>query len=936
MSDLDISQFAEFFAAVNNGHEPYSWQQRLVETLGEEKWPERIVAPTGAGKSVLLEAHVFLRALAIQNGRRHPRRLVLSVGRRALIDAQAQRARAVASALDSAETGILRTIADLLRRGAQADETATADGHRPAVAVSVLRGGMAVDRSWEDDPLGCQILCITPDLLGSRMLFRGYLARKESWARAAGLLAYDTLAVIDESHLNTQLVTTLRRIGRFASDSPLAASVPPLRVLETTATPPALAVDELTIMGEESDTTALGKRLTAGKTLELLPVPAWPLPRNGALRAAGIAAIVDRAEALHGGETGTIGVIVNRVRDAVEIAAALRARELRVAALVGPMRPFDRRRLEQDHPGLLTPDGTDDVDVLVATQTVEVGVDLDLRAMLLELAPGPSLVQRLGRLNRRGLFTDAPAVAVVPESGAALEKTAPYEVADLEAALAWLRELGDGAQVSAAALARTAVPPVEPGRMLEGRLSLTEAAYLARGSDSLVAEPDLEFWISDSLAADQPQVSIVGRRLPDDHAASADLLSVARPVAEEMFPVGIGTARRILLEEAGLAALFRGGELLRMGERSDIAGTLLPGDVLVVSEKTRAASSGVIVDKDVQGRSEIGDVSESLEPRSGARISRVLLPRKTRRAGGAPSAEDSLLGALARAVSEITAESLEREREAVLRGEERPEDLPRPTWEEVLSRLPASSAAFFERALGPLPHMGDREVMPVLGFPMVANEDGAFPWFTVTWVIGGDISPEELQEFTAVRRKVPLDAHQRSVGDRAAAWGHTLGLSAGVIDVLRAAGAHHDDGKSATPFQLRLGRKSNDPLLAKSGDPMNRTARHRAASSLPAGWRHEQLSVAIAWDSLPPATRELTARLIGTSHGHGRVDFPHMAHDLITPDMAAFQDTAEDLFDHGGWDELMDSTDEEWGLWGVAYLEAVLRAADNTVSQEGN
>jgi CRISPR-associated endonuclease/helicase Cas3 len=41
------------------------------------------------------------------------------------------------------------------------------------------------------------------------------------------------------------------------------------------------------------------------------------------------------------------------------------------------------------------------------------------------------------------------------------------------------------------------------------------------------------------------------------------------------------------------------------------------------------------------------------------------------------------------------------------------------------------------------------------------------------------------------------------------------------------------------------------------------------------------------------------------------------------------------MFDAGEWDELIEHTDREWGVWGTAYLEALLRAADGQISREG-
>ena len=43
----------------------------------------------------------------------------------------------------------------------------------------------------------------------------------------------------------------------------------------------------------------------------------------------------------------------------------------------------------------------------------------------------------------------------------------------------------------------------------------------------------------------------------------------------------------------------------------------------------------------------------------------------------------------------------------------------------------------------------------------------------------------------------------------------------------------------------------------------------------------------------------------------------------------------KELVGEGEWESLIDRTDRQWGHWGTAYLEALLRAADCTISREG-
>ena len=81
-----IDEFDEFFAAVNHGREPYAWQRALLrQVVTTGRWPDAVVAPTGAGKSSVLEVHVFAVAMTHApgwEGARAPRRLWHVVGRR--------------------------------------------------------------------------------------------------------------------------------------------------------------------------------------------------------------------------------------------------------------------------------------------------------------------------------------------------------------------------------------------------------------------------------------------------------------------------------------------------------------------------------------------------------------------------------------------------------------------------------------------------------------------------------------------------------------------------------------------------------------------------------------------------------------------------------------------------------------------------------------
>jgi CRISPR-associated endonuclease/helicase Cas3 len=134
--------------------------------------------------------------------------------------------------------------------------------------------------------------------------------------------------------------------------------------------------------------------------------------------------------------------VSNTVQRACDLAR--RARSERVAAFAyhSRFRYEDRvRRHRAVVDGFTRPAGAAGL-VALTTQVCEVSLDLSADLLVTELAPVPSLIQRLGRLNRRATPADprspGPALVIEPPG------PEPYEPEDLAQAKDWIARLGPG------------------------------------------------------------------------------------------------------------------------------------------------------------------------------------------------------------------------------------------------------------------------------------------------------------------------------------------------------------------------------------------------------------------------------------------------------------------------------------------------------------
>jgi CRISPR-associated endonuclease/helicase Cas3 len=696
--------------------------------------------------------------------------------------------------------------------------------------------------------------------------------------------------------------------------------------VETTATPASTPTSAAkSVVGVESADfevdSALADRMLRPKAVRILRMPVWPVPAKGSGRNAAIRLLANEAGALRERHGPTVGCFVNTVGLAVRLAEEIRSRGLVVELFCGRMRPHDVDQIRQRRPGLLSLAGNDEVDIIVATQTLEVGVDLDLSAALSELAPGAALAQRAGRVNRIGRREYGDVVVAVPEVELTDDDPCrPYQAADLNAACGWVNDrAADPAGLAPWAL-RTAPPPDQsPRRPLYQRVELADVWHWARTNDDIAAEPDLDLWLADDFEPDHDVGVLVRVGMPDDPNEAVELVRALPPRRHEVFPTSIGEARR------ALAALVDGPDdrpavvRVRAGDPAvlDIA-DLRPGDLVVIDERSKLFRAGV-VRADPEATECADDVLEARqEPGPGEVVLRV----------GASSRitdDDGPVTALLKEVADLLADGQPTRATRAQIGELL-DHLAGQLTGSPLGMLPAAAAL-----LRPGARVTDCDVL------LQRSASDGSPLRLLIIDTRRATSDEEVRQAWSTANRVPLSKHSAAVADRAAALADTLELGDDLVEVLRLAGRHHDAGKVDPRFQRMLGADAEaaEPL-AKSG--MTSISQVRAAygaCGLPPGWRHEQLSVVSCWPQLaglPAGRRQLVARLVGTSHGHGRHGFPHSAGELLDTGSLA----ARDLFDEGGWDQLIEQTHRQWGVWGCAYLEAVLRAADGQVSMEGS
>lgn len=393
--------FDDQFSALT-GNRPFRWQRRLFTRFMDDNLPRALDLPTGIGKTSVMAIWLLARA----HNSSLPRRLIYVVDRRAVVDQATSEAEKLRQALhEKNELSVIQGRLGLKER---------------PLPVSTLRGRFADNREWLSDPTTPAIVVGTIDMVGSRLLFEGYGVSRGMRPFHAGLLGSDSLLVLDEAHLCPPFEALLHSVsgdnGLHAISDEDRKLIPRLRLLPLSATGRTTNNKAFGLEAEDFDDNAVVKRLKAEKRLKI-----EILESDADLTEV----LVDRAWNL-GGVSNKVLVYCDRRKDAEKVEKGIRdmAKREKLSVetnlLVGARRVREREKLAMwlEENGFISGSSAQRGKpvFLVATSAGEVGVDLDADHMVCDLVAFERMIQRFGRVNRRGnVSSNVIVLAIAPK-----------------------------------------------------------------------------------------------------------------------------------------------------------------------------------------------------------------------------------------------------------------------------------------------------------------------------------------------------------------------------------------------------------------------------------------------------------------------------------------------------------------------------------------
>ncbi len=928
-----VPTFQKFYQALH-GRLPFPWQARLAKHVGEqESWPREVGVPTGLGKTSCLDIAIWWLASQADrcpHRRTAPTRIWWLVNRRILVDSTYDHAVKIRDALqDPAGLGVEGAAAKVLGAVADRLRSLSSDHRADPLEVIRLRGGVTSERPT--DPSSPAVVLSTIPMYGSRLLFRGYGSGRLMRPVDAALAGTDSLLLIDEAHLARHLRSLLPSLADSASctSSILNTARSQPQVVALTATGDAVGEERFDLDEEDERHPIVRKRLDARKPLEIREESG-----GAGLRLAEAATRLLRTEPhatasclVFANTPDTARAVFDRLRTTFSNAKA------DIVLLTGRMREREARDIRErilDSSNGMAATRERTVArakhfIVVATQTLEVGADIDGEYMVTEACGVRALTQRLGRLNRLGCFSNARGIYVhlpAPRRKGRRAKDGPRWPVygrEPETVLERLKNAADGQGVSVGPrdVARVLgdpgddpgrAPEIVPGLLWEWVKTTTPP------KDEAPVEPYFS-----GISGPDYRVSLIWRaHLPEEEERlwprASDREAVEIPLSEVREVLGRGG------KETQVKRLAFDGLTI---EDIDLA-QVRPGDTLVFPSDQgqydefgwNPRSTSAVVDMSL--------ISHGL-PLDAQAIGRLLAPRAQR---ALPREFRELIKMALGEVEDHDEIDKGEQREAVTRlrdvllEQDAPEGWTSSEWDEAIRDLELE----------------------------VVQTPKEVPRLPKAQTTSAQARSDELDERSLGPSATELDPHGRAVAARAESIGTRLGVEPELNDVVSRAGRWHDIGKADPRFQRWLKADpgfrpsaDGDRLLAKSGTPPHLWEAMRRSSGWPAKGRHENLSARLArrWiasrNELEPSLADLLLHLIISHHGHGR--------PLVRPAVDGTEETLRGIiagtqFEVSAnlavidWDQpaRFRRLNNSFGPWGLALLETILRQADHSVS----
>ncbi len=942
-NDRINNEFLRKALRLRESETPFPWQEELLRRFLRGSIPPALDIPTGLGKTAVMAIWLIARA----GGAALPRRLVYIVDRRAVVD-QA--------------TDVAIALHDLVDSNADLKTRLRLDDNR-SLPISTLRGKHVDNHEWLEDPSSPAIIVGTVDMIGSRLLFEGYGVSRKMRPYHAGLLGADALIVLDEAHLVPPFEMLLKFIAERdadfrPTDKLLDKLVPRFRLLSLSATGRTLGEDSIRLEKADLNHEELKKRLNAEKCLllklnnedtdsaqteaninqkekwsisEELAKEAWKIVENGT-------------------NNTRIIIFCNCRKDASDTKSAVEKLAkgdkkagkgpvlIHSELFVGGRRIYEREeaKMRLVKFGFIagseqTPDRPT---FLFATSAAEVGVDLDADHMVCDLVAWERMVQRLGRVNRRGNCTANVTVVMEPEpkpknkkekdvinkkaSGKSLEEK---EIKILDAFEARVREwknyqkpfrhlplISNGAfDASPGALSnlkQRAESDKELGEILRNattptplRPVLTRALVDAWSMTSLkehTGRPMIDPWLR-GWKKDELHTNIVWR-------AHLPLRSSSKPPAkkeiEQFFEAAPPHASEVLEEETYRVVQWlekRAVAVLKNATHnpSTTVRPLLPSSDEVVA--FILSRSGDFQDH-LRFKDLITTDNGDSQSKQQMRLRQTL--------GGAILVVDSILGGL---------------KDGLL--DEKEDSLPKTT-DDGQEWLGEHVAGFRIRSVRADESLGsDPSWRERFRFATKLTEEGEPRLWLIVEKWRHEATTED--DRSSSHPQI-LEEHQSWAEDRARNLAQKLQLDEPYLKMLAIVARLHDEGKRFRRWQRGF-NASKDGIYAKTKGPIN--------YALLDGYRHELGSLLIAENdekinSLSEELRELALHLIAAHHGfarpvigtHGCEDAPPSVVETRTCEVAL----------------RFSRLQRRWGPWGLAWWETLLRAVDQQASREND